>query len=193
MTQVYITDCTPLMDESIIQHLLPRMDKRRQDKIRSLQALSKKAQSTTAGLLLEYCFGTDACYRYGEKGKPYLVGKDAYFSISHSTQWVALAVSDTEIGADIQVISPIRSSVLRRCFTNEEQEWIGSDAERFTRLWTQKEAYAKYTGRGITAPLPDSVADANPVYYADRYENTYITVCGDNAAQIIPINIKDLL
>jgi len=193
MTQVYITDCTPLMDEPIIQHLLPRMDKRRQDKIRSVQALNKKAQSAAAGLLLEHCFGPDTAYQYSDGGKPYLRDGTAHFSISHSDKWVALAVSECDIGADIQVISPVRPAVLHRCFTPEEQAWIGEDAERFTRLWTQKEAYAKYTGRGLTAPLATSAPNENHTFFVERYENIYITICGDHTAQIIPINIKDLL
>lgn len=193
MTQIYIVDCTPLTDDSIIAQLLPSFDGNRQKKITSLKSPLKRAQTTAAGLLLRHCFGAQAQYHYGDHGKPYLADGQAYFSISHSGEWVALAVSDREIGVDLQVSSPIRPSVLRRCFTADEQIMIGKDAGVFTRLWTQKEAYAKYTGRGICAPLTSAINDLPPCWFMTRYNDLHITVYGDENAEILPIKIKDLL
>ena len=191
MTNLYITDCTPLCDPSIIEQLLPRFNTKRQAKIHSLRVLKKQAQSTAVGLLLNYLFGDDASYDCTELGKPFLKDHRAHFSITHSGRWVGIAVSDRNIGADLQILSPIRSKVLQRVFTIEEQQYIGKDNTRFTDLWTHKEACAKYTGQGIGkqlgAPLPDIP------YFTGRYSDAIYTVCGDDSVQVIHFNIKDLL
>lgn len=191
MTQLYITDCTPLKDPQIIAQLLPRLDVHRQDKILALQSLQKKAQSAAAGLLLSHIFGKKATYRYSEQGKPFLVDGCTYFSISHSQNWVAIAVSQVDVGADLQVISPVRTAVLRRVFTQEEQNYIGEDAERFTECWVRKEAYAKYTGMGLAAHLTTPIPEAPRC--TGRYADVVYCIYGDTDVEITTINIKDLL
>ena len=191
MTNLYITDCTLLCDPSIIEQLLPRFDAKRQEKIRSLRALNKQGQSTAAGLLLNYLFGDDASYDCTELGKPFLKDHRAHFSITHSGRWVGIAVSDRNIGADLQILSPIRPKVLQRAFTIEEQQYIGEDNTRFTELWTRKEAYAKYTGRGMAKQLASPLPDIP--YFTDFFTNTVYTVCGDDSVRVVHINIKDLL
>ena len=191
MTKMYITDCTRIMNEQSIEHLLPRLERNRQKKIRAERIIQKKAQHAAAGLLLFHHFGHINDLEYNEYGKPYLADRSAYISISHSQQWVVLAVSSTEIGADIQVVSPIRPGVLRRCFTDEEREYIGKDSKRFTQLWTRREAYAKFTGRGLTAPLSQFIPDIP--YCEGEHQNAFYTVFGDSSVQLIQVNLKDLL
>lgn len=193
MTTIHLTECDWLTDPSALVRAHLHLDEQRRSRIRRLRSPLKKAQCAAAGLLLKHCFGDDAVYRYGPYGKPYLKNGNAYFSIAHSNNLVILAVSDTEIGADIQGISPVRTAVMRRCFTNDEQDYIGTDATRFTQMWVQKEAYAKYTGRGLTAPYSAPPANADLPLYSCRYQDACIAVYGDEAAHIIPINSKDLL
>lgn len=193
MTQIFITDCTLLVDKQQIQTLLPLLDDTRQRKINTLTSVKKQAQVAAAGLLLVHRFGCDAVYDYTESGKPYLLNDSHQFCISHSERWVVLAVSEHNIGVDIQIITPIRPKVLSRCFTSQEQAYVSGDALRFTELWTAKEAYGKYTGRGITPPFPPSAPPAEILQTTQSYENAVITLVGDDTAEIIPIIIKDLL
>ena len=193
MTTIYLTDCNWLADNLALACTEPHLDEQRRSRIRRLRSPLKKAQCAAAGLLLKHCFGDNTVYCYGPYGKPYLENGNSYFSIAHSNNLVILAVSDTEIGADIQVISPIRPSVLRRCFTDAEQDYIGTDATRFTELWVQKEAYAKHTGRGLTAPYSTPPTGTGLSRYTCHYQDACIAVFGDDTAQIIPINGKDLL
>ena len=100
---------------------------------------------------------------YGEKGKPYLRDYPFYFNLSHSGDYVICAVSDREVGADIQRCSMEKGErlerIARRFFSPEELAALAccrEQAERaqlFYRLWTRKEAYGKLTGRGIGAAL----------------------------------------
>lgn len=64
-----------------------------------------------------------------------------------------LGISDQEIGVDIETIRVLSPRVLRRCFTPAETEWCGQDAAKMTALWTQKEAYSKWSGQGLAQVL----------------------------------------
>ena len=60
---------------------------------------------------------------------------------------------------DIEGNRPFKPSVAKRFFSKTEYHWIydtenvSVQAERFFRLWTLKEAYAKATGNGIAAEI----------------------------------------
>lgn len=99
-------------------------------------------------------------YRFGPHGKPEIVDFPMYFSLSHSGDYVLCAVSDREVGADIQKLQAAGFSKLAsRFFTEAEYQTLEKcvdEAERqklFFRLWTKKEAYGKLTGQGVAAIL----------------------------------------
>ena len=92
--------------------------------------------------------------------------------MSHSGNYVALAYGDCALGIDIEKIREKDSAVAKRCFTQEEYEYIlkgfsnnsiklHEDSNgmlkdinrRFFRIWTMKESYLKCTGTGISIPL----------------------------------------
>lgn len=86
-----------------------------------------------------------------EKGKPYLEGAEKlYLSVSHSENTFACIFSDTEVGLDIQYKRNVAvKKIAQRYFTVGEQRYIGEDGDKFFRIWTRKEAYAKYLGIGL--------------------------------------------
>lgn len=97
-------------------------------------------------------------YRYGENGKPEFakIGSVPHFNLSHSGKYVLCAVSDAEVGADIQQMRPLKDFQLaRRFFSPGELQRIMDFEEHrqrekeFYRLWVRKEAYGKLTGEGI--------------------------------------------
>ena len=113
---------------------------------------------------LRQCFG-EACpelfsrgdiLRYAETGKPYVgVGSGMYVSISHSHGLCAAAVSDSEVGVDIEYIDPSRSTerlkrLAARFFSQDELEYVSGLPERFYEIWCAKESYLKYTGAGLS-------------------------------------------
>lgn len=99
------------------------------------------------------------------KGKPFAVnGIFPFVSISHSGDYFAAAFSDCNVGFDLQFWQRrpgenIKSAVKRygslaeKFFHQEESAYIMAEGscclERFFRVWTAKESYVKYTGRGI--------------------------------------------
>lgn len=88
-----------------------------------------------------------------EKGKPYFKDLPLKFSVSHSDGKVVVAVSDKEIGVDIQHVKPRSPAVAKRFFTFEECTYVGDDIARFYEIWTKKEAYGKWEGSGLAAAL----------------------------------------
>ena len=117
-----------------------------------------------AGVLLSYalkrCFGLDdSTLQYAEEdlGKPFLIGQpNVHFNISHTDGYCAVAVADSHVGVDIQLIdremSERRLRVAERYFSEAEFELSGlmEDPSLFYRLWTAKESAVKCTGEGLS-------------------------------------------
>ena len=106
--------------------------------------------------------------RYDAYGKPYFAEKEGVsFNLSHSDNMVACVLSISEdaapaaaVGVDIQRIpdDPQKAArVAERYFTANERASLPSAEEKeafctaFARLWTQKEAYVKCIGEGLSA------------------------------------------
>ena len=103
-------------------------------------------------------------YDYGINGKPYLKGENMpFFNISHSGDYVICAVSDREVGCDIQSKAEIKAGeaekLAGRFFCKSEAAYVsaGEDEEirrdRFCRMWTTKESFIKQSGAGLSAEL----------------------------------------
>ncbi|MDR2355330.1 MAG: 4'-phosphopantetheinyl transferase superfamily protein [Clostridiales Family XIII bacterium] len=117
----------------------------------------------------------------GPYGKPGFVDIPAHFSISHSGRFLVCIFSDAEVGLDAEDLAMRRAQdarrmangaaeddvcarylrIARRCFRADERRVVLEAADRgydaltalFFLIWTRKEAYVKYTGRGLGAGL----------------------------------------
>ena len=202
---IYAIDCTPWLAEDAIVDALPYLDDKRRNRIRRLRVPLKRAQCVTAGLLLTKALGKDGTaplLTYGENGKPYLADHpDTYFSITHSDKWVFLAVADCEIGIDAQMPRKVCPRLAARSTSPEELSWVKEDTEpHFTRLWTMKEAYLKYTGTGLTIPIREVTISVPPTDGYDEenccywsllsYEGIPLSVC--SAKPLDDISIKSI-
>jgi len=103
-------------------------------------------------------------FEYSDKGKPSLKNHpDIYFSLSHSRNVVVCAVSDSEVGVDVQYIAPVSDKVAKRVLTDEEYDIFKKSSvkdEYFCEIWTIKESYLKKTGQGICTELRNLSADS---------------------------------
>lgn len=85
-------------------------------------------------------------------GKPILLQpSDAWhFNISHSAQWVAIAMAPYPVGVDIERHSGAAApDLLESCFTAAERSRITSEAD-FYQAWCAKEAALKAAGCGFS-------------------------------------------
>ena len=98
-----------------------------------------------------------------KNGKPFIVGIDGiYVSVAHDKDLCLVAVSQREIGIDIEraerkVKNP--TALARRYFCEDEIEFLGDSptAEAFADMWVRKEALAKLIGRGVPCMKEKSV------------------------------------
>jgi 4'-phosphopantetheinyl transferase len=120
----------------------------RSQNILSRRFLDDRKRSFAAGILIEAVLGVQAAFsvRQHENGKPYIDG-GPHFSVSHSGNWVILAVCEENVGCDIEFINADRNTglVARRAFRPEEIEAVKGDVKMFYRVWTAKESYMKMT------------------------------------------------
>ena len=91
-----------------------------------------------------------------ENGRPLTDREGLWVSASHTGEWVFCGVSEKPLGIDAQIVTKVRNRerLVERFFTEEEAAWLSDrEEEAFFDLWSRKEAFAKYTGRGITYGL----------------------------------------
>lgn len=121
-------------------------------------------------------------------GKPYIKGeRDLHYSISHTPNAIAVATSRTPVGVDIERIQVFDNRIVERFFSQKEEKYIKSSIEnqkdRFCEIWTKKESYVKWLGKGLSVPLNSfDVLDGDLPYHFRTFaiENYRISVCGEN-------------
>lgn len=121
------------------------------DRIKRIKACKNPAEIkklVASGALLYKKLGKEKI-SYKENGKPFIEGAyDRFFNISHSGDYVMLAICGQEIGLDIQKRVVVKEAVIERVCSPEEQKI--ADPVTFNHIWAIKESYAKLTGKGIS-------------------------------------------
>lgn len=105
-------------------------------------------------------------YSYGPQGKPCFKDyPEIRFSLSHSGNMAVLSISDGEVGIDVQESRGFQEKVMKRFYHGEEikrietAEDIETKEKLFYQIWTGKEAYIKYTGKGMGQDLRSFCVD----------------------------------
>ena len=165
VTLAYIADVSALSDAALYNAAFGMMPEERKAKTARCRFEKDKLLSVGAWALLCYALereGIDArelSFDVSCDGKPYIAKGEACFNLSHSGTLVMCAVSNSELGCDLEKIKDADMDIAERFFHENEYALIKNeaDAERrkalFFRLWTLKESYVKATGRGLREPL----------------------------------------
>lgn len=89
--------------------------------------------------------------------KPYLIGQNLHFNISHSKDLVACAIAEYPLGIDLEFNDPEVSyfDFTSQMTSNEIREIYDSEdrAKAFFAWWTRKEAVIKAHGAGMMLSL----------------------------------------
>lgn len=127
------------------------LDNARRSRLEKYKVREDRQRCLVAGLLLRYALGDRIKQiEFMERGKPFLP-QGPCFNLSHSGDYVILAVSASELGADIEKIGSYKDRLARRCCTEDELSWLSArDPSAFYRLWTGKESIMKATGSGLS-------------------------------------------
>ena len=134
----------------------------RRTKVNYFRFEKDKKLSAGAYLLLDKMLTeegiTNPTFEIDKYGKAYISNhENIYFNLSHSGEMVACAISDREIGVDIEYNDPsIDLDIAKHYFYNSEYENImksQNPSDEFFKYWVLKESYMKYTGLGFRLEL----------------------------------------
>ena len=138
------------------------VSKNRREKIDFYRFENDKKLSAGAYLLLKKLLSeeniTNPLFKTEKHGKAYISNhENIHFNLSHSGKVVLCAISDREVGIDIEYIDPeIDLNIAKHYFYNSEYENIMNAENRFEeffKFWVLKESYMKYTGLGMNLEL----------------------------------------
>lgn len=132
-----------------------------------------------------------------DSGKPYFEGENIYFSITHSKDCIACAVSDSEeVGIDMECtdISEEKAKKLaNRFFCESEVLDVNKNPEKFKKLWCQQEAATKYLGTDLSSYLKEQKSGNNKEEYFFQtliWERNPIILCSKRKISTILFKIN---
>lgn len=163
-TRLALAPVEALRDPALFARGLAAVSEQRREKVARLRAEGARRLSLGAALLLDRMlldagFPPAGAFSFGEQGKPYLPDRPGvHFSLSHSGSWVLCALSEAELGCDVEGPRRCDPALARRFFHPDETARLFSLQPReqdaaFVRLWTLKESYVKAVGLGLSLPL----------------------------------------
>lgn len=157
--EVYLFSLTPLQNEQVQQRVMEVLSESDRSYIDELKSCKKRVTSLAGKLLLQYVahiHGFESFHlMYGEQGKPYFSDiRNFFFNISHSGDYLILALSRLEIGVDIEQIRKELPRFPEKMLSSIDfsfwQKQVDSEKIRcFFELWTRKESYIKLSGDNI--------------------------------------------
>jgi 4'-phosphopantetheinyl transferase len=118
---------------------------------------------------------TDISIADKTNGKPFIqfpkVGLQ--FNISHSGEWILIALCDSDIGVDVEKVNPIFhfDDLIQVYFDRVEKELVVSAENAvlcFYNIWTRKEALIKAWGTGLSTDIKE-VKSINDDYGMDDF------------------------
>lgn len=113
------------------------------------------------------------------EGKPYAVGLDRHFSLSHSGALVLCAVADFPVGVDIQLKRPVSEPLTRRM---ERAGYRGETEEDFFAWWVRQEAAGKLAGTGLSLRPPEPGLEFRSGALEERSGQYFYCVCAPKGA-----------
>ena len=163
-----------------MEEILPRLSAEEQQRAARFRISEARHRFLLARVMLRHQLGKEigivpesVFFATGKHGKPRLdipgTDQSLHFNLTHSGGFVALAISDDEVGIDIENLRPVSTAerLAQRFFSPEERKHVfeldGEARDRaFLRIWTQKEAYLKATGLGVGMPLRGVETEPDP-------------------------------
>ena len=192
---VYIFDRLDQYTNEVYEKHLSSLPAWRREKALHYKKLDDRKRSVLAFALLqralreEYGITEVPEFVYNEFGKPSLPNLPIHFSLSHCKDAVACAISDYNIGIDVETIVPYNPDVARRVCTAAELEMLEQSKDKdleFIKLWTIKEAISKYEGMGLSLPFCEIKTENYAVASRGLDDsNCVISVCSNNSKDLI--------
>lgn len=138
---------------------LKTISTQRQKRVASYKRDEDKRLCLAATLLLDKALAEyglsekNMRYAMNEYKKPYFENyENLHFNLSHSGNYAAAVLSDSEVGCDIQKKENVDIRIAERFFSAGEAEYV-RNTDDFFRIWALKESFIKAVGRGLSIPI----------------------------------------
>ena len=162
-----------------INNFYDKIPKLKKDKINKLKNYDSKVRSIIGEMVLKELLVKNNVsynsldYYINEYGKPYLKDNNIFFNISHSFDYVITAISNNEIGIDIEKVRETPIKTINQFATEKEKEYILSSnkniEERIFKIFTLKEAYFKRLGTNLNNILEvEFIIKNDKIYCNDK-------------------------
>lgn len=203
------SDCMKYIDKHSVL-----LSEQRLNKVERYRFDNDKALSVYSYILLRYALYnehriTEMPIIFEDKfNKPCLLNLNLKFNISHCNNSLLCGISDDEIGVDIQDYSEKITDIQSMFLTEREAEIIESFSNKETtkelmRIWTIKEAYGKYYGKGLCYELNQTdfscIVDDNVwqkyknlKIYSRTLKNYALSVCANVEVEIKKVKAEEL-
>lgn len=145
---------------------------------RMFKSLSRQREWLAVRALLKSTPYYNANILYHSCGKPYLSGNGKHISISHTQEYVVIAVSDSPIGIDVEHTGRNAIGAVKAYLQPYEMDMLNlgdNPAEEALFLWSAKEAVFKLLSPSVTVLKEIGIA---------KNANLYTVVCPDNSKAI---------
>ncbi len=117
-----------------------------QEKMKYAEMTSKKRRQEwlTYRVLLSNVLGKEFILEYQSNGKPYLLQPKKNISISHSKEYVAIAIAEKKIGIDIEKIDTRILKLKEKILNSREvNRFVAADERVLHIIWGIKESVYK--------------------------------------------------
>ncbi len=110
-----------------------------------------------------------------ENGKPYLKDIPLFFSVSHTEDLTAVAISEEELGLDVEKLTrEVKFPLILKRYSLSEQKRILT-GEDFIRNWTAKESFIKKRGEKLSTHLFKLEENEGAIYLDGKLQNEFLT------------------
>ncbi|MBQ3571228.1 MAG: 4'-phosphopantetheinyl transferase superfamily protein [Clostridia bacterium] len=121
------------------------------------QTLKRAVEKFTKKSFKEFTFVKESSGKW--------VSDNFYFSITHSENAVAVAISNQAVGIDLQTIKPLKAGLEDKILCKEEMDIFNALEENkkeqfLLKCWCKKEAMLKQKGESTLAPKSRNTLDA---------------------------------
>ena len=177
--KLYIIDRLEQIKFEDIEFILEYLPKNRLEKYKRITNLDYKKSSLMGYILLVLMIKEEYGIYYfpdWEEGiKPYDENLGFHFNITHSTDIVACAISDIEIGIDIEVYRNFDERVIKGIHNDGDGE-IKKDFVSQTEYWTKKESIIKMLGGSVFNMHKININDYNTHSYHNRQYDYVLSI-----------------
>ncbi|HWT76565.1 MAG TPA: 4'-phosphopantetheinyl transferase superfamily protein [Mobilitalea sp.] len=188
MVNIYIANIRECIDPSQINKFLNIISREKKERIERFHVHEDFLRSLYGDIIIRKTIekelgiaAKNILIGINQYGKPYTINVPYFhFNISHSGDWVTCATSTFECGIDIEKITTCDINIAKSFFTKSEYIELvkrkgAAQTDYFFDLWTLKESYIKWKGKGLYMPLNSfTIKERNGKFYVNSFENDEI-------------------